>query len=294
MAEQHSKTEKSILTPALPKVFIFGAGAVGQYVLRSTRKRYQMIAFLDNDESKWGNDVDGFPVCDPKLVLETDYDMIIIASPPGLVTITEQLLGLGVSRNKICTEYVDFSVKSRIVFLEKLGALFHEQNIRGCMAECGVFQGEFSREINRVFPHNKLYLFDTFCGFDARDVVIEQKNLYSAFGAGHLKITSEEMVMSKLPHPDMCIIRKGYFPETIDGLDEKFCFVNLDFDLYQPTIAGLEYFVPRMVEGGVILIHDYFSGAFNGIKAAVADFDLKARGLKILPVGDGLSVAISF
>ena len=145
MAEQHSKTEKSILTPALPKVFIFGAGAVGQYVLRSTRKRYQMIAFLDNDESKWGNDVDGFPVCDPKLVLETDYDMIIIASPPGLVTITEQLLGLGVSRNKICTEYVDFSVKSRIVFLEKLGALFHEQNIRGCMAECGVFQGEFSR-----------------------------------------------------------------------------------------------------------------------------------------------------
>lgn len=281
----------------LPKIFIFGAGAVGEHVLYLTRtqKRYQVIAFLDNDKSKWGHDFNGLPVCDPKFILETDYDKIIVASQAGVVSITEQLLGLGVSRNKICTEYVDFTVKSRIIFLEKLGELFREQNIRGSMAECGVFQGEFAREINRVFPNNKLYLFDTFCGFDGRDIVIEHKNRYSALGEGHFKITSEEMVTSKMLYPDMCITRKGYFPETTKDLEgETFCFVNLDFDLYQPTVAGLEYFVPRMTEGGVILIHDYFCEAFKGIKEAVANFDLKAKGLKLLPIGDGISVAIHF
>ena len=81
--------------------------------------------------------------------------------------------------------------------------------------------------------------------------------------------------------------------ETTEGLDEKFCFVNLDFDLHMPTLAGLEYFSTRMVKGSVILIHDYFAAGFKGIKAAVADFSVKS-GTQYLPIGDGLSVAIQF
>jgi hypothetical protein len=57
-------------------------------------------------------------------------------------------------------------------------------------------------------------------------------------------------------------------------VDEKnFCFVNLDFDLYQPTFTELEYFVPRMVSGGVILIHDYFSKEYTGINEAISDYE---------------------
>jgi hypothetical protein len=97
-----------------------------------------------------------------------------------------------------------------------------------------------------------------------------------------------------LPNPNNAIIRKGYFPETTQGIDENFCFVNLDFDLYQPTLSGLEFFYPHMVEGGVILVHDYFSGACRGVKEAVQEFERKVKGkLNIFPIGDGLSVGIN-
>ena len=276
-----------------PRAFIFGAGSVGKAILSYVQKQYKVIAFLDNDKTKWEKTFEGLPVRDPKSVLETDYEMIVIASQAGVNTITEQLLGLGVALSSISSEYVAFTVGSRIIFLEKLGELFREKGIEGCVAEGGVFQGEFAREINRVFPTHKFYLFDTFSGFDARDVEIEWENNYSVFGAGHFQITSEEMVMSKLPYPDMCVIRKGFFPETVEGLDETFCFVNLDFDLYQPILAGLEYFAPRMVKGGVILIHDYFAEPFKGVKDALKHFEAKT-GLNILPIGDGLSVAVHF
>ena len=88
------------------------------------------------------------------------------------------------------------------------------------------------------------------------------------------------------------VVVKGYFPETTVGIEEAFCFVNLDFDLYNPTYAGLEYFYPRMSKGGVILIHDYFSVGWTGVKQAVDEFVLKTNDAKLLSIGDGLSVAL--
>lgn len=282
-----------------PKAFIFGAGIVGKYVLDFAKERYEIAGFLDNDKMKQGHVLDGLPIYDPEVLLRMDYETVIVASSAGINSIKEQLSSLGVERDRIITRYVSSFTRSRIVFLNSLGEMFRERNIKGSAAECGVFMGEFAKEINRVFPDSRLYLFDTFSGFDERDLAVERKLTvtgqgiqYSDFKAGHFNIAQEDMVISNLPHPKKCVIRKGYFPETTEGLDDTFCFVNLDFDLYQPTLAGLEYFYPRMVKGGVILIHDYFSGACNGVRMAVREFEDKTENLSIFPVGDGLSVGI--
>jgi len=275
-----------------PKAFIFGAGASGKDLLPTIRKQYQIIGFLDNEKSKWGKSLEGLPVSDPKSVLEADYDADVIGTYVGLEIITAQLLDMGVKRGQIDDSYVSQSVKSRIVFLEKLGEVFDENGTQGCVAEGGVFQGDFAEEINRVFPRSRLYLFDTFSGFDERDVALEQKHKYSELGAGHFNSTSEEVVMSKLPYPDMCVIRKGYFPETAMDVDEVFCFVNLDFDLYKPILAGLEFFYPRMVSGGVILVHEYFSDSYKGVKQAVKDFAESKGGIRLFPIGDGMSIGV--
>lgn len=37
------------------------------------------------------------------------------------------------------------------------------------------FRGEFAKYIHRAFPHSKLYLFDTFEGFDQRGVKYEKE-----------------------------------------------------------------------------------------------------------------------
>ena len=45
-----------------------------------------------------------------------------------------------------------------------------ERNTPGAVAELGVYRGEFARLINVAFPDRKLYLFDTFSGFDKEQV----------------------------------------------------------------------------------------------------------------------------
>ena len=52
----------------------------------------------------------------------------------------------------------------------------------------------------------------------------------------------------------------------------KFAFVNLDCDLHKPMLAGLEFFYPRLSKGGMIFLHDYSSGYWEGCKQAIDMF----------------------
>lgn len=63
-------------------------------------------------------------------------------------------------------------------------------------------------------------------------------------------------------------------------------------DLYVPTKAALEIFKPLMVRGGVMLVHDYFGNQYPGIKKTVKEFMMKHPGLRKMPIGDTMSIAI--
>ena len=89
-----------------------------------------------------------------------------------------------------------------------------------------------------------------------------------------------------------CIIKKGFFPESAKNINEKFCFVNLDMDLYNPTLMGLEWFGNRMIKGGCILVHDYFSETFMGVRQAVNEYLENHKNIYYLPIGDGISIAL--
>lgn len=86
---------------------------------------------------------------------------------------------------------------------------------------------------------------------------------------------------------------KGFFPQSTSQVpnDLQFSFVNIDVDLYQPILEGLKYFYPKMIKNGTMLIHDYFHPYYTGVKKAVDEFCLDL-GINILPIGDGISVAI--
>ena len=144
----------------------------------------------------------------------------------------------------------------------------------GAVAELGVYRGDFAKEINKVFPDRALYLFDTFEGFTAEDCDMEmEKGYMDKNRTGYFSNTTEQVVMDKMKYPSMCRICKGMFPDSA------------------PTLAGLEFFYPRLVKGGILLIHDYFSKAFYGVKDAVKEYCDKNE-IKYLPIGDTLSVAI--
>lgn len=69
--------------------------------------------------------------------------------------------------------------------------------------------------------------------------------------------TSVDYVLNKMKYKNNCSVRKGYFPETFENIDEKFCYVSIDCDLYKPTYDGLCRFWLHMNSGGYIMVHDY-------------------------------------
>ncbi|EGS2270183.1 methyltransferase [Campylobacter coli] len=255
---------------------------------------------VDNNPKRWNETIEvnckngtyHFKVYPPKEILKTDFDKIIVASLSGYEAIPMQLQSeYGIAKEKIDNNYCRIVVLSRLIFLESFAKERKIKNLEGNVAELGVFQGEFAKKINEFFPNKTLYLFDTFEGFDERDLKSETNDVKEN-GIGHLNDTSIEIVMNKMLYPKNVIIKKGWFPESAVGLDnEKFCFVNIDTDLYDSILSGLEYFYPKMVRGGIILIHDYYSLGYIGVRQAVSEFCEKYN-LNSFPIGDDISIAI--
>lgn len=232
----------------------------------------------------------GKRIVEPDYLKTSEFDTIIIGSLIGIDEIPKQLEALGIHK-EIDERYSRLSVDSRILFLSRFSEIVASEEIPGCVAEAGVYKGDFARYINFYFPDRKLYLFDTFEGFDERD--FEHEKMQSFVSARHIINKNEDIVMEKMVAPDNVLIRKGYFPDTAVDLDEQFCFVNLDMDLYKPTLEGIKYFRTRMVKGGIILIHDYFSKAFPNIREAVYEYErISGEKLHKGPIGDDLSLAI--
>lgn len=278
------------------KAIVFGYTSSAKKLYEQIEKKYEIVAFCDNDKNKWGGEEysNKLKVIDPMLIFEIQWDEIIIISLSSMNIIKKQLLDMGVNENKINTSYIDFQVRARETFLRDYATIVYDSSISGCVAEAGVFQGEFAHIINQSFPDRKLYLFDTFGGFDERDIEYEEKNNFSNAAKGQLSITSEDLVLQKMKYPDNCIICKGYFPESAKNIKEHFVFVNLDMDLYKPTLEGLRFFYPLMVKGGIIVIHDFFSQGYEGVNAAINEFLEEIKDKKIIPfpIGDHVSIAI--
>lgn len=275
------------------RVVIFGAGGTGQRVYNSIKKEMDVLYFVDNDMEKWGAYYDGIEIKSPQALRnEAEYDVIEMGTLMGLREIQEQLVADGISIEKLDKSYAEVSVNARILFLKRVSERLAKEGIKGAVAEAGVFRGEFAKEINKFFPESRCYLFDTFEGFDERDFKFEERASMIE-DVNHFKSTSEQLVFDKMPFKDNVILKKGYFPESIGDLEEEFVFVNLDMDLYKPTIEGLRYFFPRMKEGGVILVHDYFTESYPNIEKCIDDFE-REIGIRLykLPIGDDISMAI--
>ena len=138
--------------------------------------------------------------------------------------------------------------------------------VPGAAAELGVYRGFFARCINQLLPQRKLYLFDSFAGFSKDAQATE------SFQAAH-RNTAIDKVLSIMPHPETVTVKPGFFPESLEGLDARFCLVSLDVDFYQTTLEGLRYFWPRLEPGGYLMLHDWGSPKLPGVAKALADFE---------------------
>jgi O-methyltransferase len=257
---------------------VFGAGDGGARVVQLLTRGQNVVAFTDNDRRKVGRTFCGKPVIAPADITSWQFDGIVISNVKAAAAIYDQL----VNELKIPAEQiVDVSCRNtfdmRLATLRLIASEIHQQNIEGACAELGVFKGEFAQYINECFEDRTLYLFDTFEGFDRRDIEIEAQDGHSDAVAREWAHQDVAAVLARMSHKERCVVMKGYFPESAAGVDDKFAFVNIDVDLYAPVYRGLEYFYERLTPGGYLLVHDYNSTRFGGVKEAVREFSREHR-----------------
>ena len=182
-----------------------------------------------------------------------------------IVPTPAQLAGSALPEQDLGNDYV------RLATLELLCRRLAD--VPGAAAELGVYRGFFARCINQLLPERKIYLFDSFEGF------AEEACATDTFQAAHANTTIEK-VLAILPYPEKVILKPGFFPESLGGLEEQFCLVSLDVDFYQTTLEGLRYFWPRIAEGGYLLLHDWGNPKLPGVAKALQDFE-RENGCRI-------------
>jgi len=147
------------------------------------------------------------------------------------------------------------------------------RKIPGDMAELGVFRGFSARLIHHYLPERKLYLFDTFTGFDERDVQAELAAVGRPAERAAFSQTGLENALANIAPLNANVeVFPGFFPESAPAFlaQKQFAFVHLDADLHDPILAGLSFFYDKIVPGGFMLVHDYNS--WLGARKAVSEF----------------------
>jgi len=140
-----------------------------------------------------------------------------------------------------------------------------QARLGGAFAEFGVYRGCSARLIAEVKGDTPLHLFDTFSGLPDPD---SHESRVFHTGQFHGSLPGVRKVLAGYQN---VYFHKGIFPQSTQGLDDlRFSFVHLDVDLKDSTLAGLEYFYPRMVPGGVIVTHDY--SVIEGVAEAFEEF----------------------
>lgn len=271
-------------------IVILGAGQFGRAASRLLdHDHLRLLAFGDNARRLWGTKLNGTVICSVEDAVGMGPDLILIGVTDQDRTdqLKRQAVRAGFTKRFLLLRdlYHYFDIRSATYFC--MADRLLKKKVPGDVAELGVYKGDTAWKLNLLFPDRTLYLFDTFAGFDTRDIAEEERSGYSRAQAGDFADTSVEAVLSRLPHPEQAIVRKGFFPETAKGLEAaRYCLVSLDADLYAPLLAGLEYFYPRLNPGGMICLHDYGNPRFGGAKQAVEDYEAAHGPLCLVPLCD--------
>lgn len=281
------------------EIYVYGTGCGAGELTRETLRPEQIAAFVESQPTR--ETFLGRPVIALAELAERSVDLLIVTAKdaPELNLPAEKVLYLknhlilqdrnrsyGAARLALGDAFVErlqrqevpvraplwddggHAVSGDWVRYKTLEAICRKLNsVPGAMAELGVFRGEFAAAMNALQPERRLYLFDTFAGFDPAEAAPE------GLAEAH-ENASAETVLRRLPNPEMASIRAGLFPETATGLEsETFALFSLDADLEESTLAGLRWFVPRMEKGGYLLLHDWNHPGLPGVRRAVQRYE---------------------
>ena len=146
---------------------------------------------------------------------------------------------------------------------------------RGDFVELGCYKGDTSLLLAEVLrgTEKKLWIYDSFEGLPEKSEN-DESALGENFKGGELFVTKREVkerfLRSGLSVP---IIKKAWFSDlSEDDLPEEIALAFLDGDFYESIRDSLKLIESRMVDKGVIIVHDYNNPALPGVRKAVDEW----------------------
>ena len=186
-------------------------------------------------------------------------------------------------------------------------------DVEGVIVECGVHRGatllgwmHLTSIVDPVNWRRKIYGFDTFCGFDtpsAKDYGCEDAEIergdYSSDSQDEIERLCRLHDGNRfLGHIEKVALIRGDAAQTMPEFLKKnphilIALLFLDFDLYEPTKAALNHFVPRMPKGSLLVFDELNHPLWPGETLALLE-TLGARNLRIkrLPYYPNMSFAV--
>lgn len=156
----------------------------------------------------------------------------------------------------------------------------------GDFVELGCYRGDTSILLQKLLNHSpkRLFLYDSFAGLPEKSKE-DASVAGDGFKKGELDVTKKEVVLRfKKAGLRVPVIKKAFFEDldagqllpdgTLDAahpgdLPTQISFAFLDGDLYGSIKTSLDLVLPRMVKGGIVLVHDYNNPSLPGVAKAV-------------------------
>lgn len=154
----------------------------------------------------------------------------------------------------------------------------HTRQIKGDFVECGVFFGGASMLIARTLlslgdSSRKLWLYDSFQGFvgeQATDDVTWYGDSINARFPDFEEIARNNIASTGYPPEQLRLVKGDVESTAAKNENGDIALLRLDTDTYFSTKAELEYFYPKLVTGGILIIDDY--GHAFGARRAVDEY----------------------
>lgn len=162
--------------------------------------------------------------------------------------------------------------------------------VKGSIVECGVFRGfglmSWAKLSTMLEPENltrRIYGFDTFDGFteitEKDDNRVARPQAHALSASSHEELVSLIRIYDEdrfLGHVDKVHLIRGNAVETIPRFVSEnphlvVSLLFLDFDLFAPTKAAIEHFVPRMPKGSLICFDELDNPMWPGETLAVLE-----------------------
>jgi O-methyltransferase len=168
----------------------------------------------------------------------------------------------------------------------------HAALLEGDFAECGVNTGILSLAACDYVDFNAtgktFWLFDTYRGIPEHTASAAELPKVR-IGNGAYRDCFEVARRNFAPFPRARLVR-GEVPASFAGLDiGPIAYLSLDMNVAASERAAIEFFWPRLVRGGVVVLDDYGFVGYEPQRITMDEF-ARSQGVEVwtLPTGRGL------